>query len=193
MSRAQPVLVVEDSRPVTALYAPAGSPLRIRYGADRRPIDRSLPYRERWSQPWTLGPGTWSAHTLMLAPVGAAFAYWLYWHEDWSIAGWYLNLQAPLARTSLGWDTSDHVLDAVVEADLSTWEWKDEDELADAVALGRFTRVEAAAVRAAGEQALAALADRRWPFDRDRSRWRPDPGWRLEPELPDGWEEPPAR
>jgi len=188
VSRALPVLVVEDSRPVTALYAPAGAPIKVRHTADGRPIERSAPYGERWSQPWTLGDGAWAAHTLMLTPARAAFSYSAYWRDDWSFEGWYVNLQAPLLRTPFGWDTTDHVLDLVVAADLSDWEWKDEDELGDAVALGRFARAEAAAIRAAGEQALAALADRRWPFDRDRSGWRPDPEWRLESALPEGWQ-----
>ena len=190
VSRVLPALVVEDSRPVTALYVPAGAPIKIRHGLDGVAIERSLPFGERWSRPWTLGDGTWAAHTLMLVPAGAAYAYWSYWRDDWSFEGWYVNVQAPLRRTSLGWDTRDHVLDVVVAPDLSAWSWKDEDELEDAVAGGTFTRAEAAAIRAAAEQALAVLAEGRWPFDRDRSGWRPDPSWRLRPTLPPGWDDP---
>jgi hypothetical protein len=189
VSRVVPALVVEHVRPVTALYVPLGAPIKIRYGREGRPIERSLPYAERWSQPWTLGDGEWSWHTLMLAPRDAAYGYWAVWDENWRFHEWYVNLQAPLAPTRFGWDTSDHVLDVVVEPDLSAWRWKDEDELEHAVSVGRFSRAEAAAVHAAAEQALAALAARAWPFDRDRSGWRPEPSWRLEPELPDGWDE----
>jgi uncharacterized protein len=191
VSRVVPALVVEDSRPVTALYTPAGARIKIRYGGDGRPIERSLPYAERWSQPWTLGDGEWSVETLVLGPARAPYAYLAYWDAAWRFQGWYVNLQAPLRRTPLGWDTTDHVLDVLVAPDLSRWEWKDEDELEDAVRVGRFTQAEAAAVRADGEQALAALAERRWPFDRDRSSWRPDPTWSLRPHLPETWDEPP--
>jgi hypothetical protein len=38
-------------------------------------------------------------------------------------------------------------------------------------------------VREQGRRAVATLEARAWPFDRDWSGWRPDPGW-PRPELP---------
>jgi uncharacterized protein DUF402 len=100
---------------------------------------------------------------------------------------WYVNLQDPLVRTRIGFDTVDHVLDVVIELDRSGWRWKDEEELAAAVRLGLFTEEEAAGFRSWGERAVDRLMGGEPPFDRDWSGWRPDPTWR-EPELPDGWD-----
>ncbi len=53
--------------------------------------------------------------------------------------GWYVNLQAPLPAPDVGFDTREHVLDVLIPADRSSWTWKDEDELDEAVAEGLFT------------------------------------------------------
>ena len=74
------------------------------------------------------------------------------------------------------------MLDLVVEPD-GTWRWKDEDELAETVEVGRFTREQAAAVRAEGERAVEAIEARGWPFGEGWEDWAPDPGWPL-PQLP---------
>ena len=70
------------------------------------------------------------------------------------------------------------------------WRFKDEDELEEAVARGLFTRDEAAGFRAQGERAARRILERRPPFDRDWSSWRPDPSW-PPPQLPPGWDDPP--
>ncbi len=44
-------------------------------------------------------------------------------------AGWYVNFQEPLRRTSFSLDTVDLVLDLVVAAD-GSWRTKDEDDFA---------------------------------------------------------------
>ena len=79
--------------------------------------------------------------------------------------GWYVNLQTPLARTPVGFDTVDHALDVLVTLDRSSWTWKDEDELAEAIALGLFTEADAASFRYWGERAVEHLVLRQPPFD----------------------------
>ena len=96
-------------------------------------------------------------------------------------AGWYVNLQEPLRRSPLGFETDDLVLDIRIQPDRS-WAWKDEDELEEAVRLGRFTEDEAQAIRAEGER---VLEERPWPTGWED--WRPGPGWPL-PRLPEGWD-----
>lgn len=128
----------------------------------------------------------------MLTRPGAGHSFWAFWRAlDWSFLAWYVNLQAPLARTAIGFDTEDHVLDLVIEPDLLSWEWKDEEELADAIRVGRFTESEAAEIRAEGRRALDALAARAWPFGRGWEEWRPDPDWPL-PQLRSDWVEHPS-
>ena len=84
----------------------------------------------------------------------------------------------------MGFDTQEHVLDVLIPADRSTWSWKDEDELASAVADGLFTAEEADRFRAAGERAVEQILLREPPFDEDWEGWRPDPAWPT-PALPD--------
>jgi hypothetical protein len=123
-----------------------------------------------------------SYRVLILVRPGDGFAFELLWRaDDDTFAAWYVNLQEPLRRTALGFDTDDLVLDIWVEPD-GSWEWKDEDELEVAVALGRFTAAQAAEIRSVGER---VVAERPWPTGWEE--WRPDPSWQL-PRLPDGWD-----
>ena len=92
-----------------------------------------------------------------------------------------MNIGAPMSETPLGFDTTDWALDVLIDPD-GTPHWKDEDDFAEAIALGVFTPEEAAAVRAEGER---VFAERPWPTGYED--WRPPPGWTI-PELPEGWD-----
>jgi uncharacterized protein len=178
----RPVTVVEDLPERSVLFLAAGTPTKRRVQPDGSPISRALPYEQRFTQPWRLGDGTWGdRHTLLVTPIGAAHSLWLFWTESWAFLGWYVNLQEPMRRTRLGFDTVDHVLDLWIEPDLQ-WSWKDEHELEAATRLGRFSAGEAAAIRAEGDRVISA-----WPFPTGWEDWRPDPAWPI-PELPDGWD-----
>ena len=98
------------------------------------------------------------------------YAILLLLDTDGSPRGWYVNLQTPLARTPIGFDTVDHALDVLVALDRSSWTWKDEDELAEAIALGLFTEADAASFRYWGERAVEHLVLRQPPFDDGRGR-----------------------
>ncbi len=87
--------------------------------------------------------------------------------------------------TADGFATTDHFLDIVVDADLN-WAWKDEDELEEAVAVGRLTIGAARAVRSEGDRVVASIEARHWPFDGSFDTWRPDPAWPI-PEIPADW------
>jgi Protein of unknown function (DUF402) len=130
---------------------------------------------------WTKGP------ILSFAWPSAGAAVLLFFDPDWTPRNWYVNLEAPLRPTGLGFDTEERILDIVVAPDLSAWEWKDEDELEDAVRRGLFTPDEAISLREEGERVRRRLVDREAPFDRDWSSWRPDPAWPV-PTLPAGWD-----
>ena len=182
VSRVLPVSVVADDERSTQLFARSGTPMRTRCDLDDVPLQRSLPYAERFALPWRLGPSVWSGyHVLMLTPRDAGHSFWAYWDDAWGFEGWYVNLQDPLRRSRFGFDTADNVLDVVVRPDMS-WQYKDEDELAEAVQVGRFTAAEADGLYQEGARATAAIDARAWPFDRDWSGWRPDPHW-PEPAL----------
>lgn len=178
--------IVADDPHSMQLYIRPGTQVRTRCSLDGIPISRQLSYAQRFSQPWVLGAGDWSDyHVLMLTPAGAAHSFWAIWNTSWEFQEWYVNLQEPLRRTRFGFDTADNVLDLVIEPG-GSWRWKDEDELAEAVRVGRFTELEADELRREGERAIATLEVRAWPFDRDWSAWRPDPAWLLPRLVPEG-------
>lgn len=177
VSRVWPMTVVDDTPELVALFIRAGTPTKVRVRPDGSPLDHSVPYAERFRAPWRLGDGHWRGNDmLMLTRPDTAHAFWAFYDEDGSFAAWYVNLQAPLRRTRFGFDSEDHVLDITIAPDLS-WSWKDEDELEEAVRLGRFTRDQAAEIRREGDRVVAVVEARAWPFDGGWETWRPSAAW----------------
>lgn len=175
---ARPATVVEDAPDQTTLVIPGG--VRCAVPVDEDGAELRLPDRTWRREIRRRGPEP----ILSFAWPDTAYSV-LRWTDEGSPV-WYVNLQRPLERTPIGFDTTDHALDLLVRAD-GTWVWKDEDELAEAVRLGLFTPEQASAFRAEGERALRRILHRERPFDRDWDDWRPDPSWPV-PTLPDGWD-----
>ncbi len=177
--------VVEDSAECIALYLAVGTPIKIPVYLDGMPIPRDIPYEERWVLDWRLGDGVWhSTARLFVARPGAAHTFSAFWQgDDWSFLGWYVDLQASFARTADGFASEDYVLDVLVEPDYS-WSWKDEDEFAAAQRFGRFSAVQAAAIRMEATAVIESIEARRWPLDAGWEAWRPNPAWSI-PQLPD--------
>lgn len=168
---ARPAIVVDDAPEQTTLFIPGGVRCAVPVGDDGTEL--RLPDR-----PWRLeirrrGPEP----ILSFAWPETAYSV-LRWPTDEGASVWYVNLQRPLERTPIGFDTTDHALDLLVRAD-GSWTWKDEEELAEAVRLGLFTSDQALEFRDEGERALRRILDEDPPFDRDWTHWRPDPSWPL--------------
>lgn len=178
-----PTVVVEDSEDLVALYLCAGTPTLRRMRLDGCPLDRSLSYEERANTPWRLGTGAWYGSSCLQLHRPQEPCAWWRWLDG---SGWYVNLQEPLRRTNIGFDTTDHVLDVEVAPD-GSWHWKDEDELQAASRIGRFTPDEAAGIRRAGEAAVAAIEARAWPFDSEWCEWQPEATGTVPTELPAAW------
>ena len=108
------------------------------------------------------------------------------WNEAGEMVCWYINLQEPMRRSRIGYDTRDQLLDIVFSPDLSSWTWKDENELEEAIGYGFFTQERADAVRRAGEEVIELVerGDAWWTRWND---WAPDPTWPI-PALPDDWD-----
>jgi hypothetical protein len=71
---------------------------------------------------------------LILYRPGDAYSVWRFQRaDDQRLKMWYVNLEEPWTRTSIGFDSRDHGLDVVVAPDLSSWSWKDEDEMAQEI------------------------------------------------------------
>ncbi len=177
--QASPVVVVEDAPELLATYIPEEAPFAFPTSADGRP------------HPWA-GRGSWAGHgVLVLRRPGEAYSVWHFWDgPERRFAGWYLNLEEPFRRTSIGYDTQDLELDVWIPAG-ERWRFKDEEKLDERVRDGRYTGEQVAATRALGT-AIGAMLDRgeRW-WDEGWTSFRPDPAWRG-PAFPAGWEEVPA-
>jgi hypothetical protein len=184
----EPVTVVEDSPACIALYLAMDTPIKRPVGKDGLPIPRFQSYESQDRVPWRLGDARWVEHSVLwLARPGAAHAIGLFWQgAERAFIGWYGNLQAPLVRTPIGFDSIDHVLDVQIAPDRA-WNWKDEDEFALVQRRGYISPEQAMAIRAEGERVIAAAEQNSWPFDAGWERWQPDPSWPI-PTIPDGWD-----
>ena len=129
-----------------------------------------------------LVPTTAPGHTVlaMLVP-GRSHAVQLHWDmPEWRFRQWCVNLQTPFELTRCGIRSTDRFLDIVVDPSLN-WRWKDEDEVEEAVRVGRLTIAEAAAIRNEGERVIADIEAVRPPFSDAYTRWRPDQVWEVPP------------
>ena len=135
---------------------------------------------------WELGWWTWRRSTLLRrSRPGDYFTVGHFFDSDGHCHGWYVDFIRPWQRTAIGVDTFDLLLDLVVEADLSGYRWKDEDEYAQGRRLGLIDDALHQRVEAAREQVIALIESRQGPFADDWSAWRRDPAWPI-PQLPAG-------
>jgi hypothetical protein len=173
--------------PVGAGFAHRPQPVELGERSPRR-IDqlRSLPVLVE----------TWRDHdVLILVPPERPYSVWWFF-ADGEFRYWYVNLERPAERWSadgvVGIDSYDHALDVIITPDRQ-WRWKDEDELTERIGLpGYWSADAAAAIRADGEQVVAAVEAGGFPFDGTWCDFRPDAAWPL-PELPSaGWDSGPV-
>ena len=174
---AWPFIVVEDRDDIVALHLPHGT----RFTQIRR-IGGS--FQRVWD--------TWRNEVLRLMFPGRGYSIWLFWNDEGSqrtFRAYYVNMEEPFRRTSIGFDTNDHQLDIVVLPNL-TWSWKDEDVFEDFVRVGNYSQEFADHVRNEAASVIELIEARRSPFRDGWETWEPDPSWTV-PELPAGWEDVP--
>lgn len=187
---ARPVTVVRDDAEVLAVWMAPGTECVRPVLADGTPL-HAEPLESRYTKPRALRHDRWAGTgVLKVARPGEPWSVWLFWEPGWRFKNWYVNLEEPLTRWSGGVDSEDHFLDLCVYPDRS-WDWRDEDEFAQARRDGLLDEAAAARVREAGRAALEAV--RAWgaPFADGWENWRPDPGWPV-PALPEDWDAVPA-
>jgi hypothetical protein len=171
---AMPSHVVEQSPERLVTWIEPGTPIAYPLGRENgrlRPFDEWEVELRSWK-----GPGR-----LELTPFGRRHSTRIFLGDDGSFRGWYVNLQAPLVESRFGFDTSDWQLDLWIDAE-SRVQWKDEDDLEQAVELGIMTAEEG---RLAHEEAHRVLEE--WPFPTGWEHWQPDPS-RPRLALPEGWD-----
>jgi protein associated with RNAse G/E len=127
---------------------------------------------------WDLEQWTWRSTTVVtqLCP-GEHFSVNRFLGGGDGSACWYVNFELPFRRTSVGVDTFDLFLDLVVDPDLTSYSWKDEDEYAHARRLGVIDDPLHRSIDEARQRAVALIEAREGPFGRDWSAWQRDPAW----------------
>ena len=139
--------VVQDSDDLIALYWQPGTPNRL-------PAKRITGEDFLVKHQPELYPNIWKrTNLLMLVKPGNFHSVELMWDESFdNLICWYINLQEPLRRTPLGFDTMDLALDIVISPDLTRWQWKDEDEFKSLVEVGVISNHKSLEVRTEGEK-----------------------------------------
>ena len=188
ISKVVPAIVVEDSGERISCLVLDGTQIKERVRIDGTPISRSLSYLERFGIDWRLADGVWKDESYLWTSVpGAACNIAMIFSGDFSaFHGWYVNLQEPLRRSAIGFDTSDQVLDIWVTPN-GEWKWKDLDEFAEALEMGRFSAKEADTIRAEGERVINQIERTEWPFQLVWDEWKPNPTLSV-PSLPSSWD-----
>jgi hypothetical protein len=169
--------VVVDSDDLLVTYIPTGAPFG--YAPGPWPTETGF-------HPW-YPKAAWEGHgPLIVQRPGDAYAVWHFWSgDDRRFARWYLNLQAPCTRTTIGYDTQDHELDFVVLPDGQRF-FKDDELMEQRVREGRYSAAEVAEIRALGSRLVEIVDSGTSWWDPAFTAWTPDPSWST-PELPSGW------
>ena len=182
---ARPVTVIQDAQDLVALLIGTGTHWKICTPADPGADLLSCKANLR---PWQLNDAVWSfGDTLVLISPGKRHAVYVTWDGQQEFVGWYVNLQEPIRRTSLGFDYLDQELDIVVSPDLQ-WRWKDRDHLEEAQRLGLYTPEQAGDIVQEGLQVVDDMRRKAVPFDGSWNDWKPPSDWTI-PSLPDGWDQ----
>ena len=176
---AWPVTIVSHTPDQLVIYLAAGTRYMVRL-FDSDPGAR-LPIGE-----WSLVEAQWRVDLIRIMRRDDDHSHLAFWTEDGVFSRWYVNLERSFERTPIGIDFVDHFLDIVIQPDLESWRWKDEDELDQAVAAGVITAQRAHAIRVQAAKALSRLETKSSPFGDGWERWSRDPAWAV-PSLPPNW------
>jgi len=180
---AYPTLVVQDTPELIALYMPVGV---LGKDTDHKPTPQEFLSPEtikvadyRWER----------TDVLMLIVPGEAFSTYLMWETGTkNLDCWYINLQEPIRRTGIGFDTMDHMLDVVISPDMTEWHWKDADEFLEAEKVGIYSSGKAREIWSVGEKAVRLVTmERRYLYE-GWEKWQADPEWET-PKLSPLWEQ----
>jgi len=177
-----PTIVVQDSPEFIVLYMPTGV---LGKNVDHKPATNELFSADKidiidfqWKR----------TDVLMLIVPGEAFSTYVMWDAGTkNLDCWYVNLQEPIRRTSIGFDTMDNMLDVVISPDMNTWQWKDDDEFEAAQSIGFYSAEKARAIRAEGEKAVQLITKERRTLYEKWKTWEANPEWEL-PILSPDWQ-----
>ena len=178
---AYPAILAQDTPELIAYYLRAGT-------AGKNTSHRLLPDEMLDADNIQIVDHRWArTDVLMLVVPGEAFSvYYMRETGTKNLECVYINMQAPIRRTSIGFDSMDHTLDVVIHPDMDQWRWKDEDEFEEAQRIGVYTLEQARQIRAAGEKAIELVLSQRRAMYEKWKLWEPNPKWDL-PTLSPLW------
>ncbi|HLL67098.1 MAG TPA: DUF402 domain-containing protein [Micromonosporaceae bacterium] len=188
--------VIADDEQGRLLWLPTGVPAARQVDEHGRG-PRGVPFGDWVDAPKRLIESVYRGpSTLKLHLPGMPHSVWWLFNADGVFAAWYVNLEEPAVAwddgDAAGVDLTDHDLDIWVWPDRS-WEWKDDDELAERLGFPEYYWVsDPAAVWAAGRRVIPLIEAGAYPFDGTWCDFRPDPQWMTPQALPSGWDRPRA-
>jgi hypothetical protein len=167
----RPVTVLRDTPEEIAVWLAPGTLTRYPTG----PQHGQHTVQHWLAGAWDLGTKVWGPPgKLRLSRPGDPFDVWM---SPRSAPGspepWYVNLQEPLRRVNAGFTTMDHILDILVAPDLTSWEWKDEDEFDYAREAGLLSPIRAAAIRETGYRIIKDIESGQPPWNLTWATWTP--------------------
>lgn len=179
---AYPTIVIKDNPELIVLYMPAGV-----MGKDtaHKPTPNELLSIEEIK----IADYQWKrTDVVMLIVPGESFSTYLMWETGTkNLDCWYVNLQEPIRRTLIGFDTMDNMLDVVISPDMNSWRWKDDDEFTAAQNIGFYSPEKAREIWAEGERAIQLITKERRDLYKKWETWQPNPEWEL-PILSPDWQ-----
>ena len=186
----RPVTVVKDTPEYLALYTHPNAPYRSGVIKNRNsmPVSQRIDIYMEMLNPGISQLEEWVSgdyHVLTLTPPDCWHSVWLFWTVDWKLETYYVNLQAPIRRTSRCILVRDYALDIAVEPDMS-WSWKDVDEFEELIIRGFFTESQISSIHHEADRMVQAIENRGAPFSDGWENWKPDTTWPV-PEVPEGW------
>lgn len=196
LSAVRPCRVISDDERGLLLWLARGTVVHVLQAVDGRGI-RDMPFAEWVKVDRHVVPATWEGPGLLkFIPPDADHSVWFFRDGADRFINWYVNLEQRAVRwddsVTAGVDVTDQDLDIVVHQNL-TWEWKDEDELAERLAFPESYWVgDPAAVWAEGRRVIKTVESGEFPFDGTWTDFRPDPDWPVPTTVQPGWDRPQA-
>jgi hypothetical protein len=180
---AYPTIVVQDTSDLIVLYMPSGV---LGKDTDHRPTPQEL---LSFPNKINIVDCQWDrTDVLFLIVPGDSFSTYIMWKTGTKILDcWYINLQEPIRRTEIGFDTMDNMLDVVVNPDMTEWRWKDDDEFAEAQKIGFYSSEKAREIWAEGEKAVRLITSERRSLYKKWEKWQANPEWEI-PRLSPFWD-----
>jgi hypothetical protein len=177
-----PTIVVKDESDLIALYMPAGV-------LGRNVTHKPSPKEMLSPTEIQVVECTWKrTDVLILIVPDEAFSTYIMWETGTkNLDCWYVNLQEPIRRTPIGFDTMDHTLDIVINPDMSEWKWKDDDEFVNVQKAGVYSAEKAHNIRAEGEKAVRLITSERRSLYEEWKTWQANPEWEF-PKLSSHWD-----